>query len=136
MPQENHACARSQWIHGMGVDPRSPANRGWGWGWTPDPRQIGDGDGDGDRPRVPCPGDSTPLSMGLQPACVFRFEPATQLSQSQPVSYCCVLRARVLRARAWRHLSRGTSIAPAGRRAAAAVCTAPKPGARRGLGLY
>ncbi len=26
-----------------GVDPRSPANRGWGWAWTPDPRQIGDG---------------------------------------------------------------------------------------------
>jgi hypothetical protein len=34
---------------GMGVDPRSPANRGWGWEWTPEPRQIGDGDGDGDR---------------------------------------------------------------------------------------
>ncbi len=30
---------------GSGVDPRSPANRGWGWGWTPDsdPRQIGGG---------------------------------------------------------------------------------------------
>ena len=31
----------------MGVDPRSPANRGWGWGWTPDPRRIGDEGGDG-----------------------------------------------------------------------------------------
>jgi hypothetical protein len=28
---------------GMGMDPRSQANRRWGWGWTPDPRQIGDG---------------------------------------------------------------------------------------------
>ena len=27
----------------VGMDPRSPANRGWRWGWTPDPRQIGDG---------------------------------------------------------------------------------------------
>jgi hypothetical protein len=55
----------------VGMDPRSPANRGWRWGWTradprvhtrqlqveigdgtaaaiPDPRQIGDGGRDGD----------------------------------------------------------------------------------------
>ena len=46
---------------GMGMNPRSPANRGWGSGMIPgprqigdgtpipDPRQIGEGDGDGDR---------------------------------------------------------------------------------------
>ena len=31
----------------VGMDPRSPANRGWRWGWTPDPRQIMIGSGMG-----------------------------------------------------------------------------------------
>ena len=68
----------------VGMDPRSPANRGWRWGWTPDPRQIGDGTaipdprqigdggGDGDRGFRALPGDSTIMMAPRASHCTAR----------------------------------------------------------------
>ncbi len=87
---------------GMGVDLRSPANRGWGWGRTPDPRRagdrgsipdprrIGDGDGDGDRGFRALPG--LVLSAAPTPSLSQLAEHGQILARSGYDLTCRVLR--------------------------------------------